>query len=115
MYTLFIETSCLNANVDGRRSYTEDFQAQYCQYETFRQIVTQAPASAPSDSIVSLKDQIDFVSHVAGCYPQLTKAFPNELLSLLNGHHEYLDPDLREKIVTSLVLLRKKNLLDSPT
>ncbi len=75
----------------------------------------QAPASAPDAGILSLRDLIDFVSHVADCYPALTKAFPQDLKNILTAHHRDLEPDLREKIVGSLVLLRRKNIIDSPT
>ena len=73
----------------------------------------RAPASAPTDDIVSLRDLLDFVSHVAHCYPDITTGFPQDLIALLSRHHDLLEPELREKIVTSLVLLRKKGLLDS--
>jgi len=58
---------------------------------------------------------IDFVSHVADCYPTITKDFPNELIEILSLHHATLEPELREKIVGSLVLLRKKDIIDSNT
>jgi NUC130/3NT domain len=74
-----------------------------------------APTSATDNGIVSLRDLIDFVSHVAGCYPDITKRFPQELIDILTLHHPVLDPELREKIVGSLVLLRKKEIIDSTT
>jgi protein SDA1 len=58
---------------------------------------------------------IDFVSHVADCYPTITKDFPHELIEILSLHHATLEPELREKIVGSLVLLRKKEVIDSNT
>lgn len=73
----------------------------------------RAPASAPTDDIVSLRDLLDFISHVAHCYPDITNGFPQDLIALLSRQHDVLEPMLREKIVTSLVLLRKKGLLDS--
>ena len=74
-----------------------------------------APSSATDTGIISLRDLIDFVAHVADCYPEITKDFPSELIEILSQHHTVLDPDLREKIVTSLVLLRKKDIIDSAT
>ena len=74
-----------------------------------------SPSSATDTGIISLRDLIDFVAHVADCYPEITKDFPNELIQILTQHHAVLDPDLREKIVTSLVLLRKKDVIDSAT
>ncbi|KAL8722101.1 MAG: hypothetical protein Q9225_001345 [Loekoesia sp. 1 TL-2023] len=95
-------------------SYKEDFISQYSQYEAQREIFLQAPASATDAGIISFRDLIDFVSHVADCYPTLTAQFPDDLIHVLNLHHEHLQPELREKIVGSLVLLRRKDIIDSP-
>jgi NUC130/3NT domain len=73
------------------------------------------PSSATDSGIISLRDLIDFISHVADCYPEITKDFPQQLINILALHHAVLDAELREKIVGSLVLLRKKNILDSTT
>ena len=75
----------------------------------------QAPSSATDDGIVSIRDLIEFVAHVADCYPQDTINFPQDMLHLLNTHHEELEADLREKVVGSLVLLRRKDIIDSST
>lgn len=75
----------------------------------------QSPTSAPSNDVVSLRDLIDFISHVAACYPQITKDFPQHLAELLLQHHESLEAELREKAVGALVLLRKNKVIDSPT
>ena len=72
-----------------------------------------APSSATDTGVISLRDLIDFISHVADCYPDIAKTFPGELVDILSRHHAILDPDLREKIVGSLVLLRKKEIIDS--
>jgi protein SDA1 len=50
---------------------------------------------------------------VADCYPTITKNFPTELIEILSLHHATLELDLREKIVGSLILLRKKEIIDS--
>lgn len=73
----------------------------------------QSPASTSGTSIVYLRDLIDFVSHIADCYPDMTKDFPSDLVMILRTHHRELEPELREKIVSSLVLLRKKCIIDS--
>ena len=93
----------------------EDFRAQYIQYENHREIFMAAPTSATDSGIVSLRDLIDFVSHVADCYPNIAKDFPRELVEILTLHHPVLEPELREKVVGSLVLLRKKGIIDSTT
>lgn len=88
---------------------------QYSQYEHQREIFLQAPSSATDDGIVSIRDLIDFLAHVADCYPQDTARFPKDLIHILETHHEELESELREKVVGSLVLLRRKDIIDSST
>jgi protein SDA1 len=76
------------------------------------QLFLQNPTTQDSN-IVSLKEYVDFIAHVADCYLDLTTPFPDHLISLLVQHHASLDTELREKIVTSLVILRNKNVIDS--
>ena len=56
---------------------------------------------------------VDLIAHVADCYPEETQTFPDDLKLILNEHHATLHPDLRDKIVGSLVLLRRKEVIDS--
>ncbi|KAK1077830.1 Severe Depolymerization of Actin, partial [Friedmanniomyces endolithicus] len=51
--------------------------------------------------------------HVADCYPAITTGFASDLTRLLELHHATLEAELRDKIVTSLVLLRRKEVIDS--
>ncbi|KAL4934399.1 SDA1 family protein, partial [Aspergillus undulatus] len=97
------------------KSYIEDFRAQHYQYESHREIFMAAPSSATDTGIISLRELIDFIAHVADCYPDITRDFGQQLIDMLSQHHQVLEPELREKIVGSLVLLRKKELLDSAT
>ncbi|EEH34436.2 SDA1 domain containing protein [Paracoccidioides lutzii Pb01] len=101
--------------VDADLSYIEDFRSQHYQYESHREIFLAAPSSATDTGIISLRELIDFIAHVADCYSDITKNFPNELIEILLQHHAVLERDLREKIVGSLVLLRKKEIIDSAT
>ena len=111
---------CARANLQYKirrdpESYENDFKNQYSQYQTYYQLVLQSPSSAPNDNLISLKDLIDFIAHVAYCYPKLTKAFPSDLITLINQHHAELEPELREKVVGGLLLLRKNDIVDSIT
>ena len=94
-------------------SYKEEFLGQYQQYEAHREIFLTAPTSSTETGIVSLRDLIDFTSHVADCYPEITARFPEDLIQLLSLHHKDLESELREKIVGALVLLRRKDVIDS--
>ena len=73
----------------------------------------QAPSSAIDAGIISFCDLIDFVAHLADCYPVKTAEVPDQLIDILTVHHRDLQPELREKIIGSLVLLRKKGIIDS--
>lgn len=97
------------------QSYHTDFLHQYLQYENQRQIFLQSPTSATDSGIISFRDLIEFVAHVADCYKEETKEFPKQLIEILSAHHATLETELREKIVGSLVLLRKKEIIDSNT
>lgn len=96
-------------------SYKDDFLSQYEQYASMRQLFLQSPTTTDDSGVVRLRDLIDFVSHVCDCYPSITKTFPQDLISLLELHHATLEAELRDKIVGSLVLLRKKEVIDSVT
>jgi protein SDA1 len=95
------------------RSYSEDFLNQYGQYQSQRDIFLASPSTATSTGIVSFRDLIDFVAHVADCFPEDTAEFPEDLKRILTLHHAELESELREKIVGSLVLLRRKEIIDS--
>ncbi|KAJ5167430.1 Protein SDA1 [Penicillium canariense] len=101
--------------VEADLSYIEDFRAQHYQYESHREIFMAAPSGATDTGIISLRELIDFISHVADCYPEILKDFPQQLIDMLMQHHMVLESELREKLVGSIVLLKKKDLLDSAT
>lgn len=94
------------------QSYRDDFNNQWQQYETLRDLFLQSP-STQGTGIADLKDLIEFVSHVADLYPDLTSQFPEDLQQILLQHHEVLEYELRDKIVGSLCLLRNKDVIDS--
>ncbi|KAJ5042833.1 uncharacterized protein L3040_004226 [Drepanopeziza brunnea f. sp. 'multigermtubi'] len=95
------------------KSYHSDFRNQFEQYVSQRDIFLVSPRSALSSGIVSFHDLIDFIAHVAECFPEDTAEFPEDLKKMLTLHHAELDSELREKIVGSLVLLRRKDIIDS--
>jgi protein SDA1 len=88
---------------------------QYNQYESAYSIFVADPATTDSATIETLREHIDFIAHVADCYRDLASTFPSDLISLLNSHHQELEPELREKVVGSLVLLRNKDVISSVT
>lgn len=53
------------------------------------------------------------MAHVADCFPEDTAEFAEDLKTILTLHHAELESELREKIVGSLCLLRRKEIIDS--
>ncbi|KHN94748.1 SDA1 domain protein [Metarhizium album ARSEF 1941] len=95
------------------KSYKDDFVQQWEQYESQREIFLMNPTGGTADTIESFHNMVDLIAHVADCYPDETKSYPDDLKRILNQHHAVLHPDLRDKIVGSLVLLRRKDVIDS--
>jgi protein SDA1 len=56
---------------------------------------------------------MDLISHVCDNYPDLTRQFQDDLIDLLTQEHFNSDPELREKVISSLVLLRNRGVIDS--
>lgn len=94
-------------------SYEDNFLQQWGQYESQREVFLTSPTTANPEYTESFHNLVDLIAHVADCYPQHAAAFPNDLKTILLQHHEVLQPELREKIVGSLVLLRRKDVIDS--
>jgi protein SDA1 len=103
----------IGANILGPRSYKEEFLKQWEQYLSQKDIFLVAPAAVTSESVQSFHDIVDLIAHVADCYPEETRPFPEHLKDILAQHHAVLNSDLREKLVGSLVLLRRKDCIDS--
>ncbi|KAK0706318.1 SDA1-domain-containing protein [Lasiosphaeria miniovina] len=95
------------------KSYAQEFYDQWLAYDAQRQIFISSPSTASTDDLKKFHDLVDLIAHVADLYPDLTGAYPDHLKELLNQHHAVLHPELREKVVGSLVLLRRKDVIDS--
>lgn len=93
-------------------SYQRNFEDQYGMYEADREILLQSPSSTIHTGMISFRELVDFIAHVADCYLSLTKKFPEDLIEILS-HHKDLEVELRSKIVGSLALLKRKGIIDS--
>lgn len=91
-------------------SYHEEFLQQYTHYESLRDIFLMNPSA---DQGSDFGDLIGFVSAVCGCYPKETANFPEELKNILLNNHRHLSPELREKIIQCLTMLRNKDIISS--
>lgn len=90
-------------------SYHEEFLQQYAHYESLRDIFLMNPSA--SEKGENFAELIGFVSAVCSCYPKETENFPNELKEILLNNHRNLSPDLREKIISCLTMLRNKDVI----
>lgn len=101
-------------------SYQEEFLQQYAHYESLRDIfmlsgITGAESSetdsSSNNSVSQFSELIAFVAQVCSCFPKETANFPNELKQLILEHHKALPFELKERILTSLMMLRNKGVL----
>ncbi|OHF02316.1 hypothetical protein CORC01_02309 [Colletotrichum orchidophilum] len=97
------------------KSYEENFLQQWGQYESQREVFLVSPTTATREYTESFHNLVDLLAHTVDLYPKHAVAFPDDLKAILLQHHEVLHPELREKIVGSLALLRKKDVIDSTT
>lgn len=95
------------------KSYQDEFDRQYTAYLATKEVFLDNPANATKDVSQDFHDKVDFIAHVAECFSAETKSFPDDLKEILAEHHAVLDADVREKLVGSLVLLRRKELVSS--
>lgn len=113
--TTKIDCQKIHADASLARSYKDEFLKQWEQYESQRDIFLASPTTASADSIESFHNMVDLMAHIADCYPDVMGRFPGDLEAILTQHHAILHPELREKIVGSLLLLRRKDVVDSAT
>ncbi|RKP31043.1 SDA1-domain-containing protein [Metschnikowia bicuspidata] len=92
------------------QSYHEEFIQQYSHYESLRDIFLMNPSA---DQGSDFADLIGFVSAVCSFYPKETAKFPEELKSILLNNHRSLTPDVREKIIQCLTMLRNKDIISA--
>ncbi|KAI0901115.1 SDA1-domain-containing protein [Annulohypoxylon nitens] len=94
-------------------AYEKEFIENWQQFDAAHEKFLAAPVGADSNSFITFREQIDLIAHCAELYPQITATFPDALKDVLTKHHAVLEPTLREKIVSSLTLLRRKDVIDS--
>ena len=93
--------------------YEKEFLEVWNQYEAAHDKFLASSTNADSNALINFHELVDLIAHVADLYPQHTATFAPGLKSVLVQHHASLEPELREKLVSSLVLLRRKNVIDS--
>ncbi|KAI1266168.1 SDA1-domain-containing protein [Xylariaceae sp. FL1019] len=94
-------------------AYQTEFDEVWQQFESAHERVVADPMGVDAESLSTFREHIDLIAHCAEKYPETTATFPDKLRDILTAHHASLDPALREKIVSSLSLLRRKDVVDS--
>ncbi|KAG0359860.1 Protein SDA1 [Gamsiella multidivaricata] len=90
-------------------SYKEEFLQQLRHFESSRAIFELKPEEVSTD----FQDLINFIAQVSPCYPEETKEFPDQIITLLSKHYQILDAELRRTMVQALVLLRNREMISS--
>ncbi|KAI0484120.1 SDA1-domain-containing protein [Xylariaceae sp. FL0804] len=94
-------------------TYETEFLGLWQQFDAAHEKYLADPVGADANSLITFREQIDLIAHCADLYPHITATFPSALSEILAKHHAKLEPTLREKIVSSLSLLRRKKVIDS--
>lgn len=94
-------------------SYHEEFLQQFSHYESLRDLYLINPTGVDTNSTTEFIDLIGFMSAVCNCYPKETANFPNELKEILLNNHRDLTPELREKIIQCLTMLKNKDIISA--
>ncbi|KAI1189015.1 SDA1-domain-containing protein [Nemania serpens] len=94
-------------------AYQTEFIELWQHFDSARERVLADPLGVDSESLATFREHMDLIAHCAEKFPDITASFPDSLRDILMTHHATLDSTLREKIVTSLSLLRRKEVIDS--
>ena len=95
------------------RSYVEEFSMQHRHFESELALFKLNP-SKESHRFIEL---VTFMAHTCVCYRDDLKVcdIPNKLISLMESSSNALHPDVRAKLLTSLILLRNREMIDAET
>lgn len=90
-------------------SYVDEFQLQHQHYISLRAIFMADPRSG--QGVEELTELIGFITHMTSYFPQETEEFPQEICELLRNNYDGLHPQLVEKLVHCVFMLRNKRKL----
>ncbi|CAG8581659.1 1983_t:CDS:10 [Paraglomus brasilianum] len=75
-------------------SYKEDFLQQFRHYESQLTIFKLKPDEDAED----FGSLVTFISQVAQCYPEETRAFPQQIIDILSENYQIMYPELRRTL-----------------
>ena len=93
------------------KSYEEEFRLQQQHYGSLRDIFFQNPRTSTGQE--QFAELVGFITQMCSLFPQQTKEFPDEICQLITEHHDGLNPQIAEKIVHSISMLRNKDILSN--
>ena len=90
-------------------TYADEFRLQHRAFAAELAIFQLNPRSNPE----AFKALVMFLAHVAPCYRKELADFPGQLFSLLSERADALAGDVRRTLVTALILLRNRGILEA--
>lgn len=90
-------------------SYKDEFLQQWNHYNSIRLIFHLNP----DEHAHHFRELVAFIAQVATCYPKETAEFPSQISTILLESYGLLSPDTRKALISTIVLLRNKNVITS--
>ncbi|KAJ3728926.1 SDA1-domain-containing protein [Lentinula raphanica] len=90
-------------------SYKDEFLQQWNHYNSIRLIFHLNP----DEHAQHFRELVAFIAQVATCYPKETAEFPSQISTILLESYGLLSPDTRKALISTMVLLRNKNVITS--
>ncbi|KAF9070325.1 SDA1-domain-containing protein [Rhodocollybia butyracea] len=90
-------------------SYKDEFLQQWNHYNSIRLIFHLNP----DEHAQHFRELVAFIAQVSTCYPKETAEFPSHISTILIESYGLLSPDTRKALISTMVLLRNKNVITS--
>ena len=109
-------------------NYKEEFLQQWNHYKSIRKIFQVSPDEQQAQrfrEVLTFISQVlmvlsgcglillNFHLQVSPCYPSETAGLPDEIASLLMESFGMLDADMRKSLISNLIMLRNKEVIES--
>ncbi|KAJ4501710.1 SDA1-domain-containing protein [Lentinula lateritia] len=88
-------------------SYKDEFLQQWNHYNSIRLIFHLNP----DEHAQHFRELVAFIAQVATCYPKETAELPSQISTILLESYGMLSPDTRKALISTMVLLRNKNVI----
>ena len=90
-------------------SYRDEFLLQHRRFIASLEVMRLRPDAVPDE----FPQLVNFLAHVAESYRTTLADLPSQLTNLVDGENcTLLDPEVRKSVVTALILLRNRGLIE---